>query len=80
MATTKKLLYTSTCRHCGCEFERPPGRRITACYPCRRARLEANMDASKRRAGPIYEGTVLHSVRYWVAEARRLDIDISDII
>ena len=38
------------------------------------------MDASKRREGPAYEATVTQSLRYWIAEAKRLNIDISDII
>jgi hypothetical protein len=63
-----------TCEECATDFERPPGRRQRRCPTCRRAALEANIDAQHHKTGPLYEDYVRQQMSYFKSEAKRLGI------
>ena len=75
MIAKAQRVYTSTCEDCGQEFTRPSGRNLRRCYPCKRKRLEVNVDQMVQREGPYYELVVVRQVEHWTSEAQRLGIN-----
>ena len=68
----------ATCVECGKRFTRSKRDNKTRCPACARQRqIDAGL-AVKVKEGPTYERVVRGQLRFWLAEAERLGIDLPD--
>jgi hypothetical protein len=74
MAGPAIKLRLETCKECGVVFERAPGRRQDTCQECKQKRVIEQLEQTHNKLGPRYELMVKRQLKFWRAEAKRLEI------